>query len=199
MPEPLITCPSCHTEIKLTESLAAPLVEATRSEFERRLREKDSDVARREQQLYQEREEITAAREQMETSIAERVEAERQSIAAEESKKARLLVSNELNAKSNEIGNLQEIIASKDQRLLDAQKAQAETMRKQRELDDALLAVDLSIEQRVQVSLGGGDEPVWSPDGRRLFYAHNQAIVVVRNRRSHGSVRARSSAAKSSS
>jgi len=51
MPEPLITCPSCHTEIKLTESLAAPLVEATRSEFERRLREKDSDVARREQQL----------------------------------------------------------------------------------------------------------------------------------------------------
>ena len=32
---------------------------------------------------------------------------------------------------------------------------------------------------RVQVSLGGGDEPVWSPDGRRLFYAHNQAIVVV--------------------
>jgi len=90
----------------------------------------------------------------METSIAERVEAERQSIAAEESKKARLLVSNELNAKSNEIGNLQEIIASKDQRLLDAQKAQAETMRKQRELDDALLAVDLSIEQRVQVSLG---------------------------------------------
>ena len=32
---------------------------------------------------------------------------------------------------------------------------------------------------RVQVSLGGGDEPVWSPDGRRLFYVHNQAIVAV--------------------
>ena len=32
---------------------------------------------------------------------------------------------------------------------------------------------------RVQVSLGGGDEPVWSPDGHRLFYAHNQAIVAV--------------------
>lgn len=30
MTEPTITCPSCKTEIKLTESLAAPLIESTR-------------------------------------------------------------------------------------------------------------------------------------------------------------------------
>jgi hypothetical protein len=146
MVEPVIICPSCHAEIKLTESLSAPLIEATRSEFERKLREKESNVAQREAALRQERQEITAAKEQMEKSIAERVQTERESIAVEESKKARLLVSDELTARSNEIGNLQEIIAAKDERLSEAQKAHAETMRKQRELDDALLALDLTVE-----------------------------------------------------
>jgi hypothetical protein len=30
MSEPTITCPNCKSEIKLTESLAAPLIDATR-------------------------------------------------------------------------------------------------------------------------------------------------------------------------
>ena len=37
MTDPTITCPSCGTEIKLTESLAAPLIEQTRREYEARL------------------------------------------------------------------------------------------------------------------------------------------------------------------
>ena len=154
MLEPVIICPSCHAEIKLTESLAAPLVEATRGEFEKKLRDKESEVARREAVLRQERQEITVAKEQIEKSIAERVQAERQAIAVQESKKARLLISDELSAKSHELENLQVIIAAKDEKLAEAQKAQAETIRKQRELDDALLALDLTVEQRVQASLG---------------------------------------------
>jgi hypothetical protein len=39
MVEPTITCPKCKTEIKLTESLAAPLIEATRRQYEKRLAE----------------------------------------------------------------------------------------------------------------------------------------------------------------
>ena len=31
MTEPTIICPNCKTEIKLTESLAAPLIEAVRA------------------------------------------------------------------------------------------------------------------------------------------------------------------------
>ena len=37
MTEPTITCPSCKSEIKLTESLAAPLIAATRKQFEQQL------------------------------------------------------------------------------------------------------------------------------------------------------------------
>ena len=38
--EPTIICPNCKAEIKLTESLAAPLIESTRREYEKRLAEK---------------------------------------------------------------------------------------------------------------------------------------------------------------
>jgi hypothetical protein len=46
MSEPMIICPSCKMEIKLTESLAAPLIESTRREYEKRLAQKDADVVR---------------------------------------------------------------------------------------------------------------------------------------------------------
>jgi hypothetical protein len=51
MTEPTITCPNCHAEIKLTESLAAPLLEATKREFEQRLSQKDDVIAKREQAI----------------------------------------------------------------------------------------------------------------------------------------------------
>ena len=49
--EPTIKCPKCNAEIKLTESLAAPLIESTRREFELRLAKKDADIVKRESSL----------------------------------------------------------------------------------------------------------------------------------------------------
>lgn len=45
MNEPTITCPSCKSDIKLTESLAGPLVEQTRLAFAEQLVAKDQLVA----------------------------------------------------------------------------------------------------------------------------------------------------------
>ena len=41
--EPTIICPKCKAEIKITESLAAPLVDAIRRDYESRLARKDAD------------------------------------------------------------------------------------------------------------------------------------------------------------
>jgi hypothetical protein len=57
MTEPIISCPKCKAEIKLTESLAAPLIESTRREFEKQLAQKDADIAKRET-LLRERERL---------------------------------------------------------------------------------------------------------------------------------------------
>jgi hypothetical protein len=45
MTDPTPTCPSCRTEIKLTESLAAPLIADTRKRHETQLAQKEAEVA----------------------------------------------------------------------------------------------------------------------------------------------------------
>ena len=46
MNEPTIICPSCKTEIKLNESLAAPLIESTRQEYEQRIASIQTDIGK---------------------------------------------------------------------------------------------------------------------------------------------------------
>lgn len=52
MTEPTIICPNCKTEIKLTESLAAPLIEATPRQFEQKVAQKDNVMFRGEGNQY---------------------------------------------------------------------------------------------------------------------------------------------------
>jgi hypothetical protein len=47
-PDPTITCPHCKGEVRLTESLAAPLVEATRAQYEAQLRADRATIAKAE-------------------------------------------------------------------------------------------------------------------------------------------------------
>ena len=82
MSDPTIVCPHCRTEIKLNESLAAPLLESTRIEFEKRLAAKEADVAVREQKL-------AASAAAMEEQVAAKVKSERDKIAADEARKAK--------------------------------------------------------------------------------------------------------------
>lgn len=114
MIDPIITCPKCKTDIKLTESLAAPIIESTRRDYEERLKK------------------------------------DRMAIAAEEEKKARHVMATDLDQKAREVNDLQVVIKQRDKKLAEAQKAQAELLRKERELDDAKREMDLTVEKRVQ-------------------------------------------------
>src|SRR5436309_3080304 len=153
MAEPTIVCPKCKNEIKLTESLAAPLVESTRREYEQRLAQKDLDLAARENSLRQGEATLSRAKEGLESQVAERLQQERTKIAAEEARKAKLALSTDLNQKTREISDLQEILKQKDEKLTEAQKAQADLLKKQRELDDAKRELDLTVEKRIQEGL----------------------------------------------
>jgi len=153
MIDPTITCPNCKAEIKLTESLAAPLIESTRRQYEQRITDKDTEVAKREAAIRDQQAALAKARESLDEQVAEKLKTERSTIAAEEAKKARLLLAGDLETKTKELGELQEVLKQRDEKLAEAQKAQAELIRKQRELDDAKREMDLTIETRVQASL----------------------------------------------
>lgn len=112
--EPVIVCPNCRKEIKLTESLAAPLVEATRRQYEQKLADKDSEVAKREAELRRQERAVAEAKNTVDDNIAEGIRREREKIAADEARKARRLVSDELQGKSDEIAELQQTLKTKD-------------------------------------------------------------------------------------
>ena len=153
MTEPTITCPSCKTEIKLTESLAAPLIETTRRDYEQRLAQKEAESAKREAAIREREGALAKAQETLDEQVAEKLKQQRTVIVAEEARKAKLALSNELEQKSKDLLEIQGILKQKDEKLAEAQKAQADLIRKQRELDDAKRELDLTIEKRVQAGI----------------------------------------------
>ncbi|MBM4400502.1 MAG: DUF2130 domain-containing protein [Crenarchaeota archaeon] len=146
MTEPTIICPKCRTEIKLTESLAAPLIESIRREYEERLSQKEIDIAEREEAL-------SKTKETLDSQVAEKLQQERIKIAAEEARMARLALAIDIDQKDKEITDLQDVLKQRDAKLVEAQREQVELIRKQRDLDDAKREMDLTIEKRVQEGL----------------------------------------------
>jgi len=153
MAEPTVVCPQCKTEIKLTESLAAPLLESVRRDYEQRLTQKDAEVARHEKALQEREATLQKAKESLDEEVAAKLQRERAGIAAEEAKKAKRALENDLDQRAKEITELQEILKQRDMKLAEAQKAQAEVTRKQRELEDAKRELELTVAKRVQAEL----------------------------------------------
>lgn len=151
--EPTLHCPNCNHEIRLTESLAAPLIARTRQEFQQQLANKDVEVARKSEALREQQEQLARAQAQLEDQIAQRLVAEREQISAAEARKAREFAAAELQARAAEAEELRVILAANNAKLADAQRAQAELLRKERALDEAVRELELNVEKRVQTSL----------------------------------------------
>ena len=158
MAEPTVICPQCKIEIRLTESLAAPLLDSIRRDYEQRLSQKDTDMAKREAAVIERTATLEKAKETLDQQVAQKLQQERVKIAAEEQQKAKLTLGNDLDQKAKEINTLQEVLKQRDVKLAEAQKVQVELIRKQRELDDAKRELDLTIEKRVQADLGNERE-----------------------------------------
>jgi hypothetical protein len=158
MAEPTVVCPQCKSEIKLTESLAAPLLESIRRDYDQRLSQKDADVAKREALLNERAASLEKAKAAVDQQVAQKLDQERARIAAEEQRKAKLTLGNDLDQKIKEIGTLNAVLKQQNEKLAEAQQAQAEVLRKQRELDDAKRELELTIEKRVQADLGSERE-----------------------------------------
>jgi hypothetical protein len=157
MTEPTIVCPNCKTKIKLTESLAAPLIETTRKQFEQQLAQKDGDIALREQAMREKEKQLVETKNKLDEQVAEQVavqlKIDRTRITAEEAKKAKEASALDLEQKTQELSVLQEVLKQRNEKLAEAQKAQAELIKKERELDDAKRELELTVEKRVQESL----------------------------------------------
>ncbi len=157
MTEPTITCQNCGTKIKLTESLVAPLLATTKQKYESKLSAKNAEIVKREKAVNKQAKVLAEAKTKLDEQVANQVEKQlkndRARIVAEESKKAKLAAATDLEQKTRELADLQDVLNQRDKKLAEAQKAQADLIRKQRELDDAKRELDLTVEKRVQATL----------------------------------------------
>jgi hypothetical protein len=153
MSEPTVTCPKCQTHIPLTASLAAPLIQKTEQRYEALMAEKNRDITARETAVREQKTALEKEKAALDERVAEKVSAERKRIATEEAAKAKRLAAADFEQKTREVADLQLILKQRDEKLAEAQKAQAELIRKQRELDDAKREIDLTVEKKVQASL----------------------------------------------
>ena len=147
--EPVIACPKCKTEIKLTESLAAPLLEASRREFAQRLADKDAECVQRDVDLRHREHLFALQKETFAAQAQEKLKQEREKIAAEELRKARAILALEIEGKSREIDTLQDILQQREGKLAEAQKTQAQFLQAQRALADEKREFDLTLERRL--------------------------------------------------
>lgn len=154
MTDPTLNCPNCGTEIKLTESLAGPLLDATRKEFEAKLKEKGNLVAEQAIKLKQEKQLIDKERQQLEERVVKEVAAERTTIAVEEKVKAAKLSALEIANQAKEVDELKTLVADRENKLANSQKDQAKLMKQQRELEEEKRNMDITIEKRVATEAG---------------------------------------------
>ena len=151
--DPTIICPQCSEEIKLTESLAAPLIKTVQEEYEAKITEKETEVSKRENEIRAQLREVERAQNTIDEQVEEKLKLERASISEEEARKAKRAAASDLEAKTKELEELEEVLKQSDQKLEEAQKAEADLRRKQRELDDAKRELELTVEKRVQASV----------------------------------------------
>ncbi len=150
--EPHIVCPKCSHQIPLTESIAAPLLEAARKDFQQKLAAREAEFGRIADDLRHQQEDLSKAREGLEEQIRQRLAAERTQVAATEAKKAREQVAVDLAAIRQQLAENEQLLRVREAKLAEAQQAQAEALRRQREFEEKSRELEITIETRVQAS-----------------------------------------------
>ncbi|MDR6304562.1 septal ring factor EnvC (AmiA/AmiB activator) [Nitrobacter vulgaris] len=112
------------------------LIARAREQFERQFARKDAEFSKRESSIRKMRDALAKTRKAIDAEIARKLRAERTSIAKSEAKKVRRALASDLTERDRRLAELQRNLNANKSKLADAQKAQAEVMRKARELDE---------------------------------------------------------------
>jgi hypothetical protein len=161
--------------------MAAPLLQAAKDEYQRKLVAKDDEIAKRERELKAEqakldeqrkaideqvsakmkeredaitkqRDELDKAKQSMQETIDARVQSQRERLKQEAQEKAKAQLATDMAAKAEQISDLEATLKQRDEKLAEARKLQLDLLKQQRELQEKEAELDLTIERRLQES-----------------------------------------------
>ena len=163
-----LICPKCGESIQLTESLAAPLVAATRAQYEQQLADQQKMFAAEKQSVHAQQEanqrraaelESAARKQQQEVEqavrdqVARQLVSERKTIAEQESARARQQVEEELKAERESASLQKDRIKLLTDKLTVAQTAEANLLKKQQQLEDRERELALDLQNGIAAGL----------------------------------------------
>jgi hypothetical protein len=155
--EQTMECPQCGYEIKVTESLAAPLIAAVERKYQQQMRDQQAAIAGREQAVVTRTVELEKRAADAEHRMAEqvrvRLETERKRLAAEETERAKQMFAGELERQASELKEREARLESLSGKLKVAQEQEAEFLRQKRALEDERRELKLQVERQVQQEL----------------------------------------------
>lgn len=149
MNEPTITCSNCKTEIKLTESLAGPLLESTRLQYEQKTAQKEAEVKKREGEIRGKQATLEEAQKKLDQQVAEKLKSERQIIIAEEAKKAHMALGDQITKAQLEKTATEELLKDRDTKLEEAQKNELQLRKDREKLQEEKEQFELKIQRTV--------------------------------------------------
>src|SRR5690242_4134989 len=155
--EPTMECPQCGYVMKVTESLAAPLIAAVERKYQQQMREQQTALAGREKEEATRTAELEKQTMDAERWVAEqvrsRLESERKQLAAEEAERARQRVQGELERQALELKERDARLDAMNCKLKAAQEQEAEFLRLKRAVEDERRELKLQVERQVRQEL----------------------------------------------
>jgi hypothetical protein len=147
--DPTLTCPHCQQVIHLTESLAGPLIEASKQEFRAQLALKDQYVQQREQALQTREAELVEQSRSMDFQVQQQAQQAREKIAVEEATRARHAVADELAQAGQQLALLQASLQGQAEQVAQAKLSELEFLKARQALMAQQQSLELSVEQAV--------------------------------------------------
>lgn len=146
MSDTTLKCPKCGTEIPLTEGLAAPMVAAVRTEMQAKI-----DAATKSAEEVQAK--AKAKEDNLEAELESRMKDQRELAEVSAKEKARAEMEADFACEQKIAVQAQQEAEALRVKLVEAQKAQAEALRKERELADRERELSLTVETQVSAGI----------------------------------------------
>jgi hypothetical protein len=148
--ETSITCPSCHVEFPLTETLAQPFITAERAKIQRETQERavvlnkhEQDLVQRQKALDDLQHKLDVRQGEIDAAVEQKLRAERDVLAAAAEAKAAAAYADRLSAVEQEL-------AEKQGRLAAAENAELALRKERRLLEEEKQRLELEVERRLQ-------------------------------------------------
>lgn len=166
--EPILTCPHCKGEIKLTESLAGPMLESTRRLYEQKMVQKDAEMQKMKDDIRSQEEALSKAKNELAQTVNEKVKVERQRIATEEMNKAREALADEIATKDQERIALMERLKQQSSKLKEANDKELGLLREREKFQEEKERFELDKQRAIDAARKKFQEEAQSAAEERL-------------------------------